>query len=135
MNNGPELTVKTLDDKMAAGIERCSIRIAALASLQDGWHDGVGLTPTSVAIATARWLLSARPTLAANYYIFPTYEGGILFDFSHAGWDYSIEACPHGTIDICRMQVDGPSDLETESFSDIDDAALRFLDNLMGGSS
>jgi len=124
--------VDLIDANVVADLERCRIRIAALASLQGGWHDGDGLTPTPEAVTTAGRLLSARPPLAANYHIYPTDEGGILFEFLHAGWDYSVEVGPDGTVEIYGVQVDGPGDLETETFPGIYDAALKFLDDLTG---
>ena len=124
--------VDLIDAKVVADLERCRERIGVLASLQQGWHDGDGLAPAPEAVANAGRLLSARPQLAGSYHIYPTEEGGILFELVHAGWDYSVEAGPRGAVEIYGVQVDGPGDLDTAKFQGINEDALKFLDGLTG---
>jgi hypothetical protein len=124
--------VDLIDAALVADLERCRVRIRSIASLNDGWHDGDGKTVTHKAVVAAEKLLSARPRLAGSYHIYPTDAGGILFEFVHAGWDYSVETGPNGEIEIYGVQVDGPGDLNTKVFSSIDEDSLKFLDGLTG---
>ena len=110
------------------------MRIQSFESLKDGWHNGDGNTVTRQAVVAAERLLSARPRLAGSYHIYPTDAGGVLFEFVHSGWDYSVETGPDGKIEIYGVQVDGPGDLETKVFPSIDEDTLKFLDGLTGDS-
>ncbi len=124
--------VDLIDAALVANLERCRERIQSIASLDDGWHDGVGKTVTQEAVMAAERLLSARPRLAGSYHIYPTDVGGILFEFVHSGWDYSIETGPNGEIEIYGVQVDGQGDLDTKVFPSMGESALKFLDGLTG---
>jgi hypothetical protein len=125
--------VDLIDAALVANLERCRMRIESIASLEDGWHNGVGRTVTQSAVMAAKRLLSARPRLAGSYHIYPTEMGGILFEFMHTGWDYSIEAGPNGKIEIFGVQVDGPNELDTKVFPSMNEDALKCLDGLTGG--
>ena len=114
-------------------MNQCRASIESIASLEDGWHDGVGRAVTQSAVMAAETLLSTRPRLAGSYHIYPTEMGGILFEFMHAGWDYSIEAGPNGEIEIFGVQVDGPNELDTKVFPSMNEDALKCLDGLNGG--
>ena len=126
--------VDLIDAALVANLERCRKRIQAMAGLKDGWHDGDGRAVTPEAIATADRLLSARPRLAGSYHLYPTDMGGVLFEFVHSGWDYSVEIMPNCEIEIYGVQVDGPDEIDTIEFSSMDEAALKFLDSLTGES-
>lgn len=126
--------VDLIDAAMVANLERCCTRLAALAELADGWHDGDGKAIAPAAISAAGKLLSARPLLAEIFHIYPTDNGGVLFEFVHSGWDYSIEATPVGQIEIYGVQVEGPNDLDTIEFAAMDGDVLQFLDSLTSGA-
>jgi hypothetical protein len=87
---------------------------------------------TQEAVAAANRLLSARPRLAGSYHIYPGDAGGVLFEFVHSGWDYSVEIGPNGEIEIYGVQVDGPGDLDAKVFPSMGEDALKFLDSLTG---
>ena len=124
--------VDLIDAAVVANLERCRERIASIAGLAHGWHDGDGKAAAPEAISAAVKLLSARPSLAGTYHIYPTNDGGVLFEFVHSGWDYSVEVTPIGGIEIYGVEVEGPGDLDTMEFTTIDEAALKFLDSLTG---
>ena len=124
--------VDLIDAALEANLERCRMRIQSIASLKDGWHDGDGKGVTQRAVAAADRLLSARPRLAESYHIYPSDAGGVLYEFVHSGWDYSVEIGPNGDIEIYGVQVDGPGDLDTKIFPSMDEDALKFLDSLTG---
>ena len=122
--------VDLIDAAIVASLDRCRKRIASLSELADGWHDGGGKAVAPEAISAALKLLSARPLLAVAYRLYPTDAGGVLFEFVHAGWDYSVEASPVGAIEIYGVQVEGPDDLDVKEFTTLDEDALKFLDCL-----
>ena len=126
--------VDLIDAALVANLERCRMRIQSIASLKDAWRDGDGTAVTQEAVVAAERLLSARPRLAGGYHIYPTDAGGVLFEFVHSGWDYSVEAGPNGEIEIYGVQVDGPGDLDTKVFPSMDEDALKCLDCLTGNS-
>ena len=80
------LEIELIDDQVLADMDRCRDRIAALTSLTDGWHDGAGRAPTLAAVSAAQALLTRNPGMTSRYRIFPTDAGGILFEFTQAGW-------------------------------------------------
>jgi hypothetical protein len=124
--------VDLIDAALVTNLERCRTRIQSIAGLKNGWHDGDGKTVTQEAVLAAGRLLSARPHLAESYHIYPTDAGGVLFEFVHSGWDYSVETGPNGEIEIYGVEVDGPGDLDIRLFPSMDDEALKFLDRLTG---
>lgn len=126
--------IDLIDDTLGANLKRCRERIQSISGLEDGWHDGEGNRPTQEAVAAAERLLSARPGLARGYHIFPTEVGGILLEFVHSGWDYSIEIAPNAEIELYGIEVDGPGDMDSRMFDGVNDDVLSFLDSLTGDS-
>ena len=103
---GSDVAIAGLTAILAAKT-RCRERIAYLRSLPEGWHDGFGHPPTPESAATALRLLSRNPGMAASYSIFPTDAGGLLFEFVHSGWNYSIEIEPGGTAEMHGTEIEG----------------------------
>ncbi len=127
------LEIDLIDAEVVADLERCRGRISALSSLPDGWHDGAGKAPTPDCIASAHRLLACNPGLAASYSIFPTDEGGLLFEFMQGGWDYSIEIGPNGKAEIYGVESDGEGEMGTEVL-DVDSEMFRAkFDEVAGG--
>ncbi len=124
--------VDLIDAALVANLERCRARIKSIAALGDGWRDGDGLAVSEKAVVAAEKLLAARPRLAGSYHIYPTDEGGILFEFVLAGWDYAIEAKSHGAVEIYGVQMEGSANLDSKEFAGVDAEALKFLDSLAG---
>lgn len=127
------LEIDLIDAEVVADLERCRGRISALSSLPDGWHDGAGKVPTPDSIASAHRLLACNPGLAASYSIFPTDEGGLLFEFVQGDWDYSVEIRPDGKAEIYGIESDGEGEMETEV---LDVGSERFrakFDKVAGG--
>ena len=125
--------VDVIDAKVVADLAMCRERIASLASLQDGWHDGSGKPPTNAAVVTASRLLSRKPGMAASYRIFPTDDGGLLFEFVRSGWDYSFEIGSTGKLEIFGTETAGNADLETDALDVNSDEFLRHFDRIAGG--
>ena len=125
--------VDVIDAKVVADLAVCRERITSLLLLTDGWHSGSGKTPTQAAAATAFRLLARRPSMAKNYSIFPTDMGGLLFEFSRRGWDYSIEIGPAGMIEIYGTEIAGDKEVETEALDASSDEFARQFDLVTGG--
>jgi hypothetical protein len=127
------LEIDLIDAKVVADLERCRSRIGMLTSLSDGWHDGSGKAPTPVSVVSAHRLLARNPGLAANYSIFPTDDGGLLFEFAQGPWDYSIEIGPGGQAEIYGVENDGAGEMET-GMLDVDSYEFRAkFDEVAGG--
>jgi hypothetical protein len=124
--------VDVIDAAVIANLQRCKERISALRKLEKGWHDGGGLAITQEAAAAAARLLTARPSLSGSYHIYPMDDGGLLFEFLYAGWDYSVEINPRGEIEIYGVQVDGPEDVDARDFATVNGDFLSHLDGLIG---
>jgi hypothetical protein len=127
--------VDVIDAKVVADLAVCRDRIASLVSLSDGWHNGSGKSPTHAAAATASRLLARKPGMAGNYSIFPTDMGGLLFEFSRRGWDYSIEIGPAGTVEIYGTETAGDKeiDIDTEALEASSDEFASQFDRVTGG--
>ena len=117
--------VDVIEAKVVADLAVCRDRIASLVSLGDGWHNGSGKTPTHAVVATASRLLARKPGLAGIYSIFPTDMGGLLFEFSRRGWDYSIEIGPEGMVEIYGTETAGGKEMDTDALDASGDEFAR----------
>ena len=108
-----DLEEEVHQDPVVIQIGKCRERIASLADLQDGWHDGTGKAPSASAVAVASVLIDRNPTRAGIYSIFPTENGGLLFEFVHAGWDYSVEIRPDGSVEVYGIELNGTGEMES----------------------
>lgn len=108
--------VDVIQPYVMASLSACRNRIGSLTSLRDGWHDGGGRAPTAKAASAALRLLSRRPGMADSYSIFPTDDGGLLFEFVRLGWNHSIEIGPIGKAEIYSTEIDGDGEADTEAF-------------------
>ena len=86
--------IGVIDAQIGAQLVKCKTRLSEIGSLGAGWHDGTGELIGPKAIAAAERFLLKRPSLCARYKIYPTEGGGVLFEFDHEGWDFSVEFGP-----------------------------------------
>lgn len=127
------LEIDLIDAKVVADLARCRSRISQLGSLSDGWRDGAGKRPAGAAVTSAHRLLARNPGLAASYRIFPTEDGGLLFEFVQAGWDYTIEIGSDGRAEIYGVENDGDGEMET-GMLEVDGEEFRAkFDKVAGG--
>lgn len=109
--------------------ELFSQRIARLNSLRtDPVQLQEGARPGEHAVSAAGELLRARPGFARLYRIFPTFEGGVLFEFEARGWDYSIEFGPCGEVEMFGVEIDGPREMEARRFHQVGHEFLALFD-------
>jgi hypothetical protein len=114
-----------VDEEIVAELERCRGRLSDLERrLHDGWYDGDGKQIAPSAIENATRLLSKKPTLSSHFCIYPTPEGGVLFEFESGGWDWSVECLPGGKVEFYGVEIGGKNEQEPQEFSAIDDTFM-----------
>lgn len=123
--------IAVFDADVSADLERCRTRLAELRQLESGWHDGEGVALKSAAIEAAEKLIAKRWGLAGAYRIFPTEEGGVLIEFEHNGWDFSLEFSPAGSVEMFGVEIDGLGEKEPQSFRQLDDDFFNKFDEAM----
>jgi len=107
-----------------ANLYRVKVRLIALGMLQDGWRDGDGLAPTSAAMQAADRLLSLRPQIVdVPCYLFPSPDGGLLFELIVCRQDFDISIPPNGAVEFGGGDTD-------PAFPNID-AALAYIDGVL----
>ena len=79
-------------------------------TLRPGWHDGDGEAVTEDAMRSAELVHWLDPSFAGLGQVFPTLDGGLLFEFEAAGWDHSVEIGPEGNIECYGIEIDGPDE-------------------------
>lgn len=121
-----------IDAQMEASLERCRTRLAGFRSLRDGWHDGDGIAVNELAFTAADRFLTKRPMLVGSYKVYPTREGGVLFEFEHAGWDWSVELLASGGAEFYGVELDGEEELAPQAFPSIDGDFLTAFDEKTG---
>jgi hypothetical protein len=124
--------VDVIPPRVMASLSACRNRIGSLSSLRDGWHDGGGKAPTAKAASAASRLLSRKPGMADSYSIFPTDDGGLLFEFVRLGWNHSIEIGPAGKAEIYSTEIDGDGEADTEAFDVDGEEFIEGFDKVTG---
>ncbi|MBG0794198.1 hypothetical protein IYY11_12570 [Methylocystis sp. H62] len=123
-------SISLIDEQIAAQVKRCKDRLSQVAALQDGWHDGEGSAPSIEAVRSANWFLVLRVALCEYYRIYPTDEGGILFELEVKGWDLSVEFLSDGKVKIYGIEISGDHVIDEIIFDGVDDAFLSRFNEL-----
>lgn len=118
--------VGVVSDELHSNVENALTRLAELRALPVGWHDGSGRQLTGAALRAAEAFIRTRPGLTGLYRIFPTEPGGVLVDFEHRGWDWSVEFEPTGSSEMYGIEVDGDEEMEPIRFDNLDALLLEF---------
>jgi hypothetical protein len=114
-------------------LSRCRARLAHLEILKQGWLAGGGNAIGAAALAGANILLSKRPAFSKVFSIYPTEEGGVLFEFETAGWDLAVEFSATGEVELYGVQVDGDEEIAPRRFADVTPQFLEELDRYVPG--
>lgn len=125
--------IEIIDPDLSNILIRCNERLNELGDLQNGWHNGEGVSIEKVAIANAKSLLNKRPNLSSFYRIYPTLEGGVLFEFEKKGWDLSVEFKSTNQFEIFGVQLDGNREQVPKLFEDLETEFLQLFDTLTNG--
>ncbi|ACI93249.1 conserved hypothetical protein [Afipia carboxidovorans OM5] len=125
--------VGLIDAEIGEDLLRCSSRLSELQSLPPGWRDGNGLSISSNAIDVATRFIAKRPFLAKQYRIYPTEDGGILFEFETNGWDISVEFLPSGEIEMYGVKIDSDEELEPTKFANLESDFIAAFDRGVKG--
>lgn len=124
--------VGIIDNEISDQLNRRSERIAEIARLGAGWKDGEGAEIADAAVVAARRLLTKRPGASGYFKIYPTEEGGILFEFQRGGWDLAVEFGVDGVLEMYGVEIDGKGELEPTRYDAVDDDFLKDFDSRMG---
>ena len=90
---------------------RCKKRLQHLETLKDGWLDGAGRAPTALALRSARQFLRRFAEHSELFSIFPTENGGVLFEFSCGEWAYSVEFSAGGLVMFYGIEIAGEGEI------------------------
>lgn len=103
-----------------SGMRRVRKRIIELASMNDGWFDGVGSRPVFNALVRAHSMLSTLSTLSDverfidDVRLYPTFDGGVSIEWTmnRAAVDVFID--PGGAVEITTTAIFDDSVRNTE---------------------
>lgn len=123
-------SVSLIDEQIASQLTRCRDRLSQLAALSDGWHDGSGFGPKPKALSNAFRFLDLRFSLCDLYRIYPTEDGGVLFELEIKGWDVSIEFLADGKVQFDAIEIEGERMIEPAIFDALEDQFLVKFDGL-----
>ncbi|QNK74207.1 hypothetical protein H7F36_02870 [Variovorax sp. PAMC28562] len=124
--------VDLIDPEIGAELERCGNRVEAIAILVDGWSDGAGVAPSAEAVSAAKSFLSKRPMLCADFRIYPTLAGGVLFELVRNDWDLSVEFLATGGVELFGIEVGGRGELEPVFYGAVSQDFIDFFDAKVG---
>jgi hypothetical protein len=124
--------IQVIDADIVAKLAACRVRLTHLAQLESGWHDGTGEKISDAAKNAADRLLTKRPSVGAEYRIYPTEGGGILFEFEANKWDLTVEFAADGSIEMYGVRVDHSDDLGPLTFDDLSDHFFEQFDVYVG---
>lgn len=99
---------------------RLSKRVIEMQQLQVGWGEGSGEKISERAVRAALQFINARPDLLSFLHVYPTDDGGVLFEFESGKWDLSVEMTPAGKIELYGVRLDSDEALEPMHFDNID---------------
>ena len=120
--------IRLIDEDLGASISKCRERLAEIGRLAAGWHDGEASAIATIVIDQANLFVTKRPLFSADFRIYPTLTGGVLFEFIVKGWDYSVEFNSDGTVELYGVEVDGAGELEPITFPSANDAFYEAFD-------
>ena len=123
-------SVSLIDEQIAAQLKRCRDRLNQVSALGDGWHDGDGLAPSAEFVAAANKFLSQDFALCDLYRIYPTDEGGVLFEIEIRDWDLSVEFLRDGKVQFHGIEIKGERTLEVAVFDTVDERFLSRFNEL-----
>lgn len=124
--------VGLIDAQIGAELVRCRARLNDIRALPGGWHDGGGSAIGPAAVAAADKFLSKRPSLSGAYKIYPTEDGGVLFEFESNAWDLSVEFGANGSVEIYGIQLNGAGELEPVHFDEVGEDFMKEFDVRVG---
>ena len=101
---------------------RCASRLLHLLRLPNDWYDDESCSPAIAALCPATVLLGLVPRLVPIVSIFPTYSGGVMFEYEHDEWNWSVEFQADGEVELHGVAQQGEEEFPLQEFSCIEDA-------------
>lgn len=124
--------IAVVDNEIRASLLKCRKRLDEIRVLSPGWHDGSGRQISDSALKAVESFLTKRSSFCAAFLLFPTEIGGVLIDFEHNGWDYSVEFDQAGSVEIYGIELGGTGELEPQEFDFVDEEFLAAFDSRVG---
>ncbi len=124
--------VGLIDEQIAGELQRCRNRLDEISKLADGWDNDASHAVSKAAFVSANQFLSRRPQLCGSYKIFPTADGGLLFEFETGRWDLSLECLPSGEVEFFGIEIDGEGEISPEIYSEVSEVLIAKLDKHAG---
>jgi len=121
-----------IDEQIAAELARCNARLQEITALGDGWDDENSRAISASAYQAAVAFLHKRPVMSSLYKIFPTSDGGVLFEFEKNGWDLSVEFSPGGGVEFFGIEVNGDGDFLPFHFDGVNAHFIEQFDKRVG---
>lgn len=122
--------IEVIAADLSNSLQRCNSRLKEIAELQNGWHNGEGFPISQNASDVAQKLLNKHPSFSDIYRIYPTLDGGILFEFETGGWDLSAEIKPDGQIEMFGVQLNGQEEHVPELFDNLEGKFMQVFNSL-----
>jgi hypothetical protein len=114
---------------------RLSKRVIEMQQLQVGWGEGSGEKISERALRAALQFINARPDLLSFLHVYPTDDGGVLFEFESGKWDLSVEMTAAGKIELYGVRLDSDEALEPMHFDNINPHLMNQINSRVAPSA
>jgi hypothetical protein len=136
MSNLSDTNASSLDKKMAAELQQCRVRLDELSRLTDGWDGDATYAVTGAAFAGANQFLGLQPQPGNHYWIFPTVQGGLLFEFEEGNWQLAVEFLTSGEVEFFGVEIPGGREVRSEgALLDVFREICVFRDGMSAGAA
>ncbi|MHC3127514.1 hypothetical protein OB03_09555 [Brevundimonas sp. GN22] len=110
--------------------------ISSLKNLSSGWLDGErGAVIQDHALEAASLLLDLEVSRSKDIKIYPTENGGVLLEFLHGGWDYSVEINEDRSIEFFGIEVDGSGEFGPSEYAGYSVEFIKEFENKISGKA
>ena len=111
-----------LGEGVPEGAKRCASRLLYLLRLSNDWYDEESRAPTALSLSAATAILRLVPALVPFVSIFPMYSGGVMFEYEHDQWDWSVEIHANGEVEIHGSASHSDEEFPLQQFACMEDA-------------
>ena len=83
------------------------VRLISFLSLSYDWDNDGSDAPSLESVNMAARLLRDHEELRTRSCVYPTRDGGILIEWDHIGWGYSLRVLNDGNFEFLGVEFDG----------------------------
>lgn len=83
------------------------LRLIEFLDLSHDWDDDGSDAPSLDSVIMAARILLDREELRSRAYVYPTRDGGILIEWDHLGWGYSLRVLNTGHFEFFGVEYGG----------------------------